>query len=188
MESSTSKIAANVLIIVAILLIGASLVTVFTKKVEIVTPVVIPTPEPVIIEQPIINAPIESTTTDIVSTSTSATTSTSINIAGFTEKNWTWAKTTIGSKVTLPKKTTAFTLTFKTDGSLSGTTDCNSFFGNYNVASDTLLLGGLGSTQMFCEGAQETDFIKTLQEAKSYMVDKSNNLILTTASGSMMFK
>ena len=188
MESSTSKIAANVLIVIALLLIGASLVTVFNKKVEVVAPTVIPTPAPVIIEQSATNTPIESTTTDIVSTSTSTATSTNINIAGFTEKNWTWVKTTTGSKTVTPKKAEAFTVTFKTNGSLSGTTDCNSFFGDYNVASDTLSFGGLGSTRMFCEGAQETDFMKALQEAKSYMVDKSNNLILITASGSMMFK
>jgi len=183
MESSTSKIAANVLIIVALLLISVSLITVFNKK-GTVTPLIIPpTTEPIITEQPI-----TSTTTEIITTSTSTATSTSITIEGFTDKSWTWSKTTTGTKVIIPKKISAFTIMFKNDGFLTGTTDCNNFFASYKVASDTLSLSSLGATQMFCEGAQEGDFMKALQEAKSYMIDKNNNLILINASGSMMFK
>lgn len=192
MESSTSKTGINTLIIISILLIGASLATVFIKKPTAAEAV--KTTPTTIVQQPVVEEVIVATTTasttETVATSTNTVASTTVSIKGFTEKNWTWVKTTNNSKVTTPKKATAFTITFNTDGSIKGTTDCNSFFGNYAVASTTLSFGPLGATQMFCDGAQEGEFMLALQEITSYIVDKNNNLILNlkTSSSSMMFK
>ena len=199
----TRKIWINVLIIIAILLIGVSITSVFIKKSE----------EPAVNNPPQIQQPVKqeviatstvdtSTTTNIevatttstttpISTSTSTSKSTSIEpIKGFIAKSWTWTKTTTGSKVATPKKVNAFIVMFNQDLSLKGTTDCNSFFGSYKLASSTKIsFGPLGVTKMFCEGSEETDFMKSLSDVTNYSIDKSNNLILTTASGTtMMFK
>lgn len=192
MESS-SKLAANILIVCAILLIGTSLFTVLTKKQEVAKVVAVATttpPAPVDIPQDTVSTstPENSTTTEEITNSTSTTTTTATSTKNALVKSWTWSKTTMKSTSTIPKKLNAFTLTFKADGSLSGTTDCNTFFGNYKIASTTLSFSQLGSTKMYCEGAQEGDFMATLQEVKSFLIDKSNNLTLTTTSGSMMFK
>lgn len=200
MEQSTSKIGINILIVIAIVLIGASLTTVFIKKPVAVEVIKMATSTEQRGAQELaasststpsetaISTTTASTTTEVVATSTKITTSTSTSIKGFTEKKWTWIKTITGSKTITPKKTTAFTLTFNTDKSLKGTTDCNSFFGSYKIASTTLSFGLLGATQMFCEGAQEGDFMKSLQGVKGYSIDTTNTLILTTGSSSILFK
>ena len=112
-------------------------------------------------------------------------------VSQITNREWKWASTQMNNDtVVFPKKKNAFTLTFKEDGSISGKTDCNSFFGQYKVADNKLSFDRFGSTLMFCEGSQESVFMKALNEIESYFIDKNNNLILQIKfdSGSMIFK
>ena len=48
----------------------------------------------------------------------------------------------------------------------------------------------MGSTLMFCEGSQESIFIKSLGEVESYFIDKDNKLVLQikSDSGTMIFE
>lgn len=93
---------------------------------------------------------------------------------------WVWQKTVMmdGSIVT-PNKTGMFTVTLNKDGSLSGKTDCNGFFGSYTFGSDGFIkFGALGSTKMFCNGSQEQVFTGSLANADRYSIDGSGNLLL----------
>ncbi len=97
---------------------------------------------------------------------------------------WSWQKTVMsdGSVVT-PKVADKFTITLGTDGNLSGTTDCNGFFGSYSLGSDGVLsFGPLASTMMFCDGSQEQVFVAAVQKVVSYSTDATGSLMLSLAN------
>ncbi len=87
-----------------------------------------------------------------------------------------------------PIQKDAFTITFD-DEKITGTTDCNSFFGTYKTDKNNLEFGPLGSTKKFCMDSQESEFIKYLTESSSYMFDQGNLiLLLKFDSGSFIFE
>jgi len=109
-------------------------------------------------------------------------------------KTWTWVKTQLNDgSITIPKQTNAFTLTFtpKTK-KVAITTDCNTMGGSYatTTTNKTLTFKQIVSTKMFCEGSQEQEFSKTLQDISSYMFTSKGELILEIKmdSGVMIFK
>jgi heat shock protein HslJ len=107
-----------------------------------------------------------------------------------TNKPWTWVKTQMNDgKVTTPNKPDAFTLTFKDDGTVSGTTDCNNFAGKYAIDGNKITFSQFASTMMACEGSQEQEFTKSLSQVDQYMMN-GNNLVLQIKldSGSMIFQ
>ena len=57
-------------------------------------------------------------------------------------------------------------LIFEEDGSFNGSDGCNGIFGTYSVSGDTVSLGDMGTTLMFCEGVDTW-----LSEAASARVD-----------------
>jgi heat shock protein HslJ len=92
---------------------------------------------------------------------------------------WVWQKTVMndGSTVT-PKLADKFTITFGADDRVSGTTDCNGFFGAYTRGSDGIInFSALGSTMMYCDGSQESVFMGAIQKTGRYTFDESGNLI-----------
>ncbi len=105
---------------------------------------------------------------------------------------WTWVHTQMNDgTLTTPKKAEAFTITFNPDGSLSGTTDCNRYFGSYTLNQNKLSFGPFGATKMFCSESQESVFLKFLGEVDGYLLnEKDKTLVLTIRfdSGSMLFK
>ncbi len=188
----TSKTLVNILIVIAIVLIGTSVTSVLIKesKKEVMVVATATTTENITQEMPTVATTTEGTTTEIVavaSTTTSSSTSTTIT-KGLVGTKWTWVKTTMNASSTTPKKTTAFSITFTATGTLSGTTDCNNFFGTYKSSSNTLTFGPLGATRMFCEGSQESEFMGVLQKVTKFEVNKENNLVLSSKEGEMVFK
>lgn len=78
---------------------------------------------------------------------------------------WVWRTTVVGGDAVVePSSPDAFTLTFDADGSVSGTTDCNSFSGSYTLEGDVITVGPLASTKMFCADSQESQFTGALTE------------------------
>lgn len=81
------------------------------------------------------------------------------------------------------------TLTFGSDGRVSGSTGCNHFFGQYTLApSGALTLSGVGSTRMACPGpamAQEGRFLAALNAATQVVVD-GGRLTLVSADDALM--
>lgn len=106
-------------------------------------------------------------------------------------QTWTWIKTLYNNDTTLaPKKAKAFTLTFKKDGSFSATTDCNSMSGSYTIKGSQVSFGNIASTLMYCDGSQEGEFAKMLQEVQSYHFTSKGELIFDFKfdSGTMTFR
>lgn len=86
---------------------------------------------------------------------------------------WIWSETYYGVGPDLeglspvrPKKEGVFTLTFKRDGTFSGTTDCNQIGGKYKIDyANSLEFLQVISTKMYCEGSQESEYLKMLDHA-----------------------
>ena len=108
-----------------------------------------------------------------------------------TGEKWVWEKTVMNNdEVTTPNQAEAFTVTFDAEGQVTGTTDCNNFFGSYEIENNKITFGPLASTKMFCEDSQENVFHGFLGEVGSFFIDESNRLVLEIKfdSGSIIFK
>ncbi len=108
-----------------------------------------------------------------------------------TMKTWNWIGTSYNdeSKV-VPKKAGKFTLTFKSDGNFSMTTDCNSMSGKYSVKKNSIVFTQMISTLMACEDSQEQEFSKMVQDSDSFLFTNKGELVLNIKydSGSVIFK
>lgn len=106
-------------------------------------------------------------------------------------KTWAWVKTQYNDdKIIIPKQQDKFTITFK-NSNLEITTDCNRGFGSYTLNNDNkITLGQLGATEMYCEGSQESEFMKMLSEINGYIFTDKGELVLDLKldTGSMIFK
>jgi len=105
---------------------------------------------------------------------------------------WVWDKTVMSNDdIIIPQKPKVFTLKFAKEKMVSGTTDCNNFFGPYNITEDhKITFGPLSSTLMFCEGSQESVFVSQISESNKFFFDEAGNLVLLLPfdSGSVIFK
>lgn len=106
------------------------------------------------------------------------------------DRPWKWVRTQMSDgALDSPIRQDAFTITLGADGKVTGTTDCNRFFGNYTLQENQLSFGPLASTKMFCEGSQETPFLEALSRVRSYLlVDGQLVLELDMDSGQMIFE
>lgn len=104
---------------------------------------------------------------------------------------WQWEKTEMNSAegINPQPKSNKFTLSFAKDGTVLGTTDCNSFGGKYSVKDGLIDFGSLATTLMFCEDSQEGEFLKLINDVKSYMINDNGKLVLMIKydSGSLIF-
>jgi len=66
---------------------------------------------------------------------------------------------------------TTVTLLFSEGGSISGSAGCNHYFGSYELEGDTITIGQVGQTMMYCTGAgvmeQESRYLSLLSDAVS---------------------
>lgn len=94
----------------------------------------------------------------------------------------TWQLVALGSDAAGPEAT----ITFGDDGRVFGTTGCNRYFGQYDLASGgALTLSQVGSTRMACppaEMAQEQRFLDVLNRAERVEVT-GDRLALVAAGG-----
>lgn len=112
--------------------------------------------------------------------------------ATLTGETWVWAETIMNDdEYITPNKPGVFTLVFnEAEGSVTGTTDCNNFRGNYAAEGDTIAFSDFASTLMFCEGSQEAEFVQMVSAANSYMITQEGKLalLLPFDSGSVIFE
>lgn len=93
-------------------------------------------------------------------------------------QTWAWISTLYNDgKSVIPKKAKAFTLTFKKEGTFSATTDCNSMSGTYSIKGNKISFGQMASTMMYCDGSQESEFAKMLQESQIYHFTSKRELV-----------
>jgi heat shock protein HslJ len=73
------------------------------------------------------------------------------------------------------------TLTFADDGTVSGSSACNTYSGPYEAGDDgSLTLGPLAATQMACEEAVmalEANYLQTLDQASSFAIDEGRLIL-----------
>lgn len=103
---------------------------------------------------------------------------------------WVWQETIMSNgDETTPNNTDTFTLDFSLDGSVSGTTDCNSFNGSYQLNETEISFGDMTMTRMYCEGSQEQEFIDMVTRSNSIYFDENGDLalLLPYDSGSVIF-
>ena len=87
------------------------------------------------------------------------------------------------------------TATFdSTEGQLTGSAGCNSYFASYEVATAAILqgsitIGTIGNTEMYCEGLmdQETAFLTLLDEVESLLL-KDDQLTISSGLQSLVFE
>ena len=105
---------------------------------------------------------------------------------------WTWIKTVFNNDTAKePKQVGDFTLSFTTEGQVSGTTDCNNFHGTVTVEKHKIQFGdNMAMTRKFCAGSLEMEFIGMLQNASSFFFTSRGQLIMELKydSGSMIFQ
>lgn len=99
-----------------------------------------------------------------------------------------WQLTSIGGRdVMTPQEGEQMpTLTFGSDGTLSGHGGCNSFSGSYTLSDDTLTVSELVSTRRACRGRalmqQEREFLAALGSASAFRVE-DGQLVLEYGRG-----
>lgn len=114
-----------------------------------------------------------------------------VPVSKIIDKKWQWLSAiNYDDSVFTPKKSVAFSLTFKKDGTFSGTTDCNGIFGKYTTKGSVMTLTSIGQTRMFCEGSEEVKFTTYLNQVRGFMFNGDEELVLNFEfdSGSMIFK
>ena len=85
---------------------------------------------------------------------------------------------------------TKITLEFDAEGGVSGSAGCNTYFGSYEVKGETLSVGGIGITEMYCmspEGVmeQETAYAELLPSAGRFEI-QDGQLRITGAGGQIL--
>jgi heat shock protein HslJ len=77
---------------------------------------------------------------------------------------------------------------FAADGNLTGNGGCNGYFGGYNTSGDSLTVGPIGSTLMYCQdtSAQESLYLSILSNASTY--EKTiNQMKITDTNGNVLY-
>jgi heat shock protein HslJ len=82
---------------------------------------------------------------------------------------------------------TTITVKFTSDGSVNGAAGCNNYFASYTVSGNTMTVGPVGTTLMFCGAPagimnQETAYLGILQNASTFTVT-AMELKITDKSG-----
>ena len=77
-------------------------------------------------------------------------------------------------------------ITFASDGKISGKAPCNRYFGSYSGELPEIALAGVGSTKMACDKLAEEDaYFKALQSVTKAEVDQEH-LFLIGAEGRVL--
>ncbi len=94
-----------------------------------------------------------------------------------------WELVSLGDALPVPG--TNVTLSFEKDN-LGGNGGCNSYGGEFKLKGDTLTIGNVYSTEMYCEAEgimdQEARYYQMLSNVESFSL-AGEELILTTADG-----
>jgi heat shock protein HslJ len=104
---------------------------------------------------------------------------------------WKWIRATYNDgREIVPRRADAFTLTFRADGMVAVTTDCNRMTGRYTTNGRELTFGKMAATKMFCADSQETEFAGLLANTSSYFFTSRGELVLKLKfdSGSVVFR
>lgn len=108
-----------------------------------------------------------------------------------TSTTWVWQETLMNNDDVFTPEDDSFSVTFAADGSISGTTDCNNFGGQYGITADReLSFSPFFMTQMYCEGSQEQMFMDMVGSSQFVFFTEDDQLVLLLPfdSGSIIFE
>lgn len=103
---------------------------------------------------------------------------------------WMWLETRHSDgKVVTPNKEGVFSIAIDASGKrIVGTTDCNGFFGQFTLnGNNSITVGPLASTLMYCDGSQEGEFSKAVSDATSYSFTSESRLVLSGPASVVTF-
>jgi heat shock protein HslJ len=88
------------------------------------------------------------------------------------------------------------TITFNSDGTLSGFEGCNNYNANYVLTGQTtefgktISIGPIASTKMYCADTsnQETSYLNMLQNMKTYSINIDSMLTRSTAADQLSYQ
>ena len=95
-----------------------------------------------------------------------------------------WVATAIDGEDLL--EDTVVSLAVRVDGSVSGSTGCNRYFGRTTVDHDAIAFSEVGSTRRACAAPvmnQEQRFLAGLGDARGYRIDPRSGLLVFDAEG-----
>jgi len=103
---------------------------------------------------------------------------------------WTSVTTKPTGETTTVAKPQDYTITFRTDGTLSGKADCNNFTGTYSQASGFSITIGATTMAACAEGSLGQQYLELLSAVVAGGPDGQGNLALENAGGEkrMLFK
>ena len=103
---------------------------------------------------------------------------------------WTSVTTKPTGETTTVAKPQDYTITFRTDGTLSGKADCNTFTGTYSQASGFAITIGATTMAACAEGSLGQQYLELLSAVVAGGPDGQGNLALENAGGEkrMLFK
>jgi heat shock protein HslJ len=78
------------------------------------------------------------------------------------------------------------TMQFMLDGSLSGKTGCNAYFGTFTVQKDSLELKISGMTKMYCMEVDEQGFLDVVAKVQRYKLDQQTLSLFTNGKEVMV--
>lgn len=92
-------------------------------------------------------------------------------------KTWNWVSALYNDGRSITPKKDLFSLTFK-EGKFTARTDCNSMSGSYTASDGVISFSSIAMTKMYCEGSQENEFAKLLENSSGYHFTGKGELIL----------
>ena len=99
---------------------------------------------------------------------------------------WTLSSAKLASQSISFVKAAEISLVFS-EGKLTGTSACNSYFAGYSTQGAALSLANMGATKRFCnEMEQENAYLSLLSKAKSYSL-RGDKLEIICANGQLIF-
>lgn len=101
---------------------------------------------------------------------------TQLQVNNLINHDWIWVQTNLLNEIIKPEQKNAFVINFNEDLSLNGLTDCNNFFGTYEVDNSNIEFGPVASTRMFCENSQENQFTSYFDKFESFYFSENGNL------------
>ena len=107
-----------------------------------------------------------------------------------------WALTRMGVQggSALIYPTVTITMQVAPDGSISGNTGCNNYFGKLVPTGASTPHGagmnvtGLGMTKMYCQDTamQEQQYMNLLEKTMAYAIDSPEQIVFTTTDGNLL--
>ena len=81
-----------------------------------------------------------------------------------------------------------FVLSFDKDMNVTSTTDCNTLSGKAVVDKNTLQFNPFAMTMMFCEGSEESAYVRLLSKTQTFLVNGQNLTLYLSDKSKLTFK